>query len=91
MARIEIVARAEQGFMYKGWSGYRYEIEEVLEDLPEYDNYALVRLGSQIYECVKVKLDGKCIFNDYDDEEVVSDAFQALSVSGSCETVDTGA
>ena len=89
MARIEIVARAEQGFMYKGWSGYRYEIEEVLEDLPEYDNYALVRLGGQVYECVKVKLDGKCIFNDYDDEEVMPNDVQALSLSGSSETVDS--
>lgn len=53
----------------KGWTGKRYEMEEVHDDFDPGIDYMEVTIGNRIYNCVKVILDGKCIYNNYDDEE----------------------
>lgn len=63
--------RAKWHYKHKGWVGKRYEIDEVEEDQynPHLDSVA-VTLGNTCYEdCVKVRLNGRLIFNNYDDEE----------------------
>ena len=65
-------ANAYVKYTRKGWSGKNYEIEPPIEDpfSPHMDAVDVV-LGRTYYErCVKVKLNGKVIFNNYDDEEV---------------------
>lgn len=56
----------------KGWAGKRYEIGEPEEDPYNWHlNTIPVVLGNTLYEyCVKVTLNGKVIYNNYDDEEV---------------------
>ena len=61
--------RAKFHYKYKGWSGKRYEIEECFDPYNPHLDCMLVTLGKTTYECVKVILDGKCIFNEFDDEE----------------------
>ena len=60
---------AKYNYKYKGWTGKRYEIEQDEHDLTPKLDCMLVTLGSKQYDCVKVVLDGKCIYNNYDDEE----------------------
>ena len=65
-------ARAYVKYARKGWSGKNYEIEPPLEDeFNPHLNCVGVRLGKEYYEkCVKVILNGKVIYNNYDDEKV---------------------
>lgn len=62
---------AEIRYTRLGWVGKRYEIGEPEEDYYNLHlNCVAVRLGNKWYErCVKVVLNGKIIFNNYDDEE----------------------
>lgn len=64
-------ARAIVHYVRKGWSGKNYEIapkhDFPNDDYPEYPA-AIVKLGQKTYYCAKVTLDGKVIFNNYDDE-----------------------
>lgn len=60
--------RAMFKYIYKGWTGKRYEIEESRDDYNPHLDCMIVTLGQYEYECVKVVLDGKCIFNEYDDD-----------------------
>lgn len=60
--------RASFHYKYKGWSGKRYEIEECFDPYNPHLDSMLVTLGKTTYDCVKVILDGKCIFNEFDDE-----------------------
>lgn len=55
----------------KGWSGKNYEMEESEDPYNPHLDCMIVTLGRTEYECVKVILDGKCIYNEYDDEPVV--------------------
>ena len=56
-------------YIYKGWTGKRYEIKKCDSDPynPHLD-CMLVTLGKTTYECVKVILNGDCIYNEYDKE-----------------------
>lgn len=61
--------RAQFKYKYKGWSGKRYEIEECFDPYnPQLDSM-IVTLGRKAYDAVKVILDGKCIFNEFDEEK----------------------
>jgi len=61
--------RAKFMYKYKGWSGKRYEIEECFDPYnPQLDSM-IVTLGRKEYDAVKVILDGKCIFNEFDEEK----------------------
>ena len=56
---------AKYMYRYKGIVSKKYEIQpDILSDVMH------VTIGNQIYVCVKVKLNGKCLFNAFDDEEV---------------------
>lgn len=63
---------ARTNYIHKGVTAKSYEIEPEHES--DYDDgwykTAKVYIGRRGYDCVKVKLDGKCIFNSYDDEKV---------------------
>lgn len=62
-------SRAKFMYKYKGWSGKRYEIEECFDPYnPQLDSM-IVTLGRKAYDAVKVILDGKCIFNEFDEEK----------------------
>ena len=69
-------SRAHYRYSRKGWVGKSYEIREPFENNYDYDlSYIPVVLGRKLYEqCVKVKLNGRVIYNNYDDEEVDEDA-----------------
>ena len=61
-------AKFEYG--YKGWVGKKYEIGEPNEDVYNpHLNSVEVTLGNTTYDAVKVRFNGKLIFNNYDDEE----------------------
>lgn len=60
-------------YKYKGWSGKRYEIEECNDPYNPHLDGMLVTLGNHEYDCVKVILNGKCIYNEYDEEEKKED------------------
>lgn len=66
--------RAKFKYIHKGWTGKRYEMEEVHDQYNPHLDYMDVRLGNQFYDCVKVTLNGKCIFNEYDDDESKEEA-----------------
>ena len=55
-------------YIYKGWSGRRYEMEEQKDPHNPHLDSMKVMLGNKVYDCVKVTLNGKCIYNEYDDE-----------------------
>ena len=59
-------------YIRKGWTGKRYEMEEMNDDYNPHLNCMEVILGNTLYYCVKVVLNGKCIYNEYDDDEVVN-------------------
>lgn len=61
--------RAKVKYKLKGWSGKNYEMEEFTDPYNPHLDYMQVTLGRKTYDCVKVILDGKCIYNNYDDEE----------------------
>lgn len=52
--------------IHKGWSGKKYWIGEPYFD--HYEKRVIVELGKTVYCCCKVKLNGKIIFNEYDEE-----------------------
>lgn len=54
-------------YKYKGWSGKNYEIEELHDPYTPQLDCMRVKLGRTEYDCVKVILNGECIYNDYDD------------------------
>lgn len=54
-------------YKYKGWSGKNYEIEELHDPYNPQLDCMRVKLGRTEYDCVKVILNGECIYNDYDD------------------------
>lgn len=60
--------RAKFMYKYKGWIGKRYDIEELSDQYNPHLDCMIVRIGGRRYECVKVVLDGKCIYNEYDEE-----------------------
>ena len=47
-----------------------YEMEEFSDPYNPHLDYMQVTLGRTTYDCVKVILDGKCIYNNYDDDKV---------------------
>lgn len=53
-------------YVYKGWTGKKYEMEQMSDYV--FGDYMLVTLGNQIYECERVTLNGKCIFDQYEEE-----------------------
>ena len=53
-------------YKYKGWSGKNYEIEELHDPYNPQLDCMRVKLGRTEYDCVKVILNGECIYNDYD-------------------------
>lgn len=55
-------------YRYKGWTGKKYDIEEVEDNCDPHLNCMLVKLNNKDYECEKVILNGKCIYNIYDEE-----------------------
>ena len=61
-------AHAKFEYRYKGWSGKRYEMEEYRDPYNSHLDSMLVKLGKTEYNCVKVIMNGKCIFNEYDEE-----------------------
>ena len=61
--------RARIEYKYKGWSGKRYEMEEQKDHYAPRLDCMLVTLGKTEYLCAKVILDGKCIYNNYDETE----------------------
>lgn len=63
-------ARANSKYNRKGWSGKNYEMEEFSDPYNPHLDYMQVTLGRTTYDCVKVILDGKCIYNNYDDDKV---------------------
>ena len=62
-------ANAILRYVHKGWSGTNYEIIPGEEDpyCPKAP-IASVKLGRNTYECAKVTLNGKVIYNNYDDD-----------------------
>ena len=44
-------------------------MEEFSDPYNPHLDHMEVTLGRKTYDCVKVVLDGKCIYNNYDDEE----------------------
>ena len=58
---------AKYHYCHKGCTTKKYEIHTDCYDR-ETDS-TQVTIGNKTYDCVKVKLNGKCIFNSYDDEE----------------------
>lgn len=54
---------------YKGVTVKNYEIEEFEDPHNPHLNCMLVKLGRRVYECEKVSLDGKCIYNDLDPKD----------------------
>lgn len=61
--------RAQFKYKYKGWFGKRYEIEECFDPYNPNLDSMIVTLGGKQYDAVKVILDGKCIFNEFDEQE----------------------
>lgn len=62
-------SRAKVKYNIKGWTGKNYEMEEFTDPYNPHLDCMQVTLGRTTYDCVKVILDGKCIYNNYDDEE----------------------
>ena len=69
-------SRAHFRYSRKGWVGKSYEIGEPFESNCDHSlDYIPVVLGGKSYnQCVKVKLNGRVIYNNYDNEEVDEDA-----------------
>ena len=61
-------AHAHFEYRYKGWTGKKYEMEECRDPHNPHIDSMLVKLGNKEYDCVKVTLNGKIIFNEYDEE-----------------------
>lgn len=61
--------RAMFEYKRKGWVGKRYEIEEYEDPYNPWLNCMSVKLGNTYYNCVKVTLNGECIYNEYDDDK----------------------
>ena len=62
---------AKYHYCYKGSTTKKYAIytncyDRVTESIP-------VTINNKTYECKKVKLNGKCIFNEFDDEKEVKE------------------
>lgn len=60
--------RARFDYIYKGWAGKHYEMEEFRDPYNPQLDCMVVTMGRKAYDCVKVTLNGKCIFNVYDEE-----------------------
>lgn len=60
---------AQWDYGYKGWVGKRYEIEECEDVFNPHLDCMRVRLGKTEYDCVKVTLNGECIYNNGELEE----------------------
>lgn len=56
-------------YKYKGVTAKSYEMEEIDDPECAY-SWIDIKIGKQKYACAKVTLDGRCIYNVYDDEEV---------------------
>lgn len=70
---LSVCENAKYRYVYMGWTGKKYEMAEERDNMtPELDCMD-VWLGSRNYKCVKVILNGKCIFNEFDAEEVKQD------------------
>ena len=54
--------------IYKGMNIKNYELEEFQDTYNLHLNCMMLKTRNKIYECEKVILDGKCIYNEYDDE-----------------------
>lgn len=56
-------------YIYKGMSVKNYELEEFHD--PFYPNLdcMMLKTRNKIYDCEKVILDGKCIYNEYEEGE----------------------
>lgn len=55
-------------YIYKGVSAKNYEIEPFEDVFNSHLKCMYVTVGRRTYECVKVILDGKCIFNEMGDD-----------------------
>ena len=60
---------AQWDYRYKGWVGKRYEMEEIKDADDPHLDCMRVRLGKTEYDCVKVTLNGECIYNNGELEE----------------------
>lgn len=60
---------AHYDYGFKGGVYKRYEMEEYTDSYNMHMNCMNVTLGGYVYECVKVTLDGKVIYNEWDEEE----------------------
>jgi len=54
---------------YKGVSTKNYEMEELEDPYNPHLNCMRVKIGRRVYDCEKVILDGKCIYNDLPSED----------------------
>ena len=55
------------------WMGVKnYELEEFQDSFNPHLNCMMLKTRNKIYECEKVILDRKCIYNEYDDEITLS-------------------
>lgn len=55
-------------YIYKGMDIKNYELKELQDTYNPHLNCMMLETRNKIYECEKVILDGKCIYNEYDDE-----------------------
>lgn len=63
-------AHAQFEYRYRGWGNCRnYEMEESRDPRNRHLDSMLVTVGGKVYDCVKVKLDGRIIFNEHDEEK----------------------
>lgn len=60
---------AKWKYKIKGWFGNRYEMSTLKDP---FNNCMRVWLGKTEYDCVKVILDGKCIYNNGETEQEVN-------------------
>ena len=56
-------------YIYKGMNVKNYELEEFQDIYNSHLDCMTLETRNKIYECEKVILDGKCIYNEYEEGE----------------------
>lgn len=54
-------------YIYKGMNVKNYELEELQDTYNLHLNCMMLKTRNKIYECEKVILDGKCIYNELEE------------------------
>lgn len=54
-------------YIYKGMNVKNYELEEFQDPYNPHLNCMMLETRNKSYECEKVIIDGKCIYNEYDE------------------------